>query len=117
MAKGFAATPRREFLIHFFRLKMAAPGWAFLSPRALSKCTAGISSSSPIPIVARPSASFCRAPRIMEAQILIVEDDVSLAASLQKVLCAEDYMVEVANRGDEGLKRALAGSYDAVITD
>jgi len=53
----------------------------------------------------------------MTAQILIVEDDASLAASLQKVLRSEDYAVEVAARGDEGLTRALTGSYDVVISD
>jgi nitrogen regulation protein NR(I) len=53
----------------------------------------------------------------MTAQILIVEDDSSLAASLQKVLRTEDYSVEVAGRGDEGLTRALTGSYDVVISD
>ncbi|MCI0748256.1 MAG: sigma-54 dependent transcriptional regulator, partial [Verrucomicrobia subdivision 3 bacterium] len=53
----------------------------------------------------------------MEAQILIIEDDASLAASLQKVLCAEGYRVNVSGRGDEGLQRAIAGGYDVVITD
>jgi nitrogen regulation protein NR(I) len=53
----------------------------------------------------------------MEAQILIVEDDASLAASLQKVLRAEHHAVDLASRGDEGLQRALAAAYDVVITD
>src|SRR5687768_2112212 len=96
---------------------MAAPVWACRSPRALSSCMVATSSISPIPNAARPLASSCPAHRTMEAQILIVEDDSSLAASLQKIVCAEDYTVEVASRGDEGLKRALAGSFDVVISD
>ena len=53
----------------------------------------------------------------MSARILLIEDDPVLAASLQKVLRAEDYAVELASRGDEGLARAKAQSFDVVITD
>jgi nitrogen regulation protein NR(I) len=53
----------------------------------------------------------------MSPRILLIEDDQSLAASLQKVLRAEDYNVEVASRGDEGLARAQKEAFDAVITD
>jgi DNA-binding NtrC family response regulator len=53
----------------------------------------------------------------MTAQILLIEDDSSLAASLRKVLSAEGYQTQLASRGDEGLAQALASSYDLVITD
>jgi nitrogen regulation protein NR(I) len=53
----------------------------------------------------------------MPAQILLVEDDASLAASLRKVLAGEGYAIEVAARGDEGLDRATNKNFDLVITD
>ncbi|MGA2658237.1 MAG: sigma-54 dependent transcriptional regulator [Verrucomicrobiota bacterium] len=53
----------------------------------------------------------------MKAQILLIEDDASTAASLQKVLCAEGYEVAVSARGDTGLDQARERSYDVVVTD
>jgi nitrogen regulation protein NR(I) len=53
----------------------------------------------------------------MVAQILLIEDDVSLATSLRKVLSGEGYQVDLAARGDEGLERAISGAYDLVVTD
>ena len=53
----------------------------------------------------------------MSARILLIEDDPVLAASLQKVLRAEDYVVELSSRGDEGLIRAKVEPFDLVITD
>ena len=40
------------------------------------------------------------------AQILLIEDDVSLAANLGDVLKEEGFKVTVCSRGDEGLRRA-----------
>jgi DNA-binding NtrC family response regulator len=53
----------------------------------------------------------------MKPKILLIEDDASTAASLQKVLCAEGYDVDHASRGDEGLERARRQRYDVIITD
>ena len=53
----------------------------------------------------------------MKPKILLIEDDASTAASLQKVLCAEGYEVDSASRGDDGLERARRQSYDVVISD
>ncbi len=53
----------------------------------------------------------------MKPKILLIEDDPSTAASLGKVLCAEGYEVDTANRGDEGLARARQHSYNVVVTD
>jgi DNA-binding NtrC family response regulator len=53
----------------------------------------------------------------MKAKILLIEDDASTAASLQKVLCGEGYEVDVAARGDDGLARAQQGDYNVVVTD
>src|SRR5580658_9634008 len=53
----------------------------------------------------------------MKPRILLIEDDASIAASLQKVLRAEGYDVAVCARGDEGLERAQAQFHDVVVTD
>jgi DNA-binding NtrC family response regulator len=53
----------------------------------------------------------------MQAKILLIEDDTATASALQKVLQARDYLVQVAARGDDGLSRAVADSFDLVLTD
>jgi nitrogen regulation protein NR(I) len=53
----------------------------------------------------------------MPPALLIVEDDLSTAKSLQKVLQSEGYAVDLASRGEEGLLRVAEKSYDLVITD
>ena len=53
----------------------------------------------------------------MNAKILIIEDDASTAASLQKVLRAEGCDVDTSSRGDTGLEQALQQNYNVVITD
>lgn len=53
----------------------------------------------------------------MGVRILIVEDEVAMARSLARGLHAEGYSVEVATDGEEGLSRALAETFDAVVLD
>ena len=53
----------------------------------------------------------------MNPKILLIEDDASTAASLKKVLCAEDYEVETTSRGDTGLELARQNEYNVVISD
>ncbi len=53
----------------------------------------------------------------MKARILLIEDDPAAGPALQKVLRAEDYEVDLAPRGDDGLGRAKAQPYDLVLTD
>ncbi|MBI5386344.1 MAG: sigma-54-dependent Fis family transcriptional regulator [Verrucomicrobia bacterium] len=53
----------------------------------------------------------------MQPRILIVEDDLSAGAALQKVLRADHYAVDLAERGDEGLALARRQPYDLVLTD
>lgn len=53
----------------------------------------------------------------MQPRILIIEDDLSTAAALQKVLQTEGYQVERAERGDDGLALAMQHPYDLVLTD
>src|SRR5580765_9012366 len=51
------------------------------------------------------------------AHILLIEDDVSLAANLTDVLTEDGFKVTVCNRGDEGLRRACNDECDVVLTD
>ncbi|HXT10912.1 MAG TPA: sigma-54 dependent transcriptional regulator [Candidatus Angelobacter sp.] len=53
----------------------------------------------------------------MQANIILIEDDRSTAAALEKVLQDEGYSVTVARRGDQGLTEARQRSCDLVITD
>jgi DNA-binding response OmpR family regulator len=50
-------------------------------------------------------------------RVLVVEDERSMAATLQRGLQAEGYTVDVAGDGEEGLWLATEGDYDAVILD
>jgi len=49
--------------------------------------------------------------------LLIVEDEVRLAAALQRGLAAEGFAVDLAHDGVTGLEMAGAGGYDAVVLD
>jgi DNA-binding NtrC family response regulator len=53
----------------------------------------------------------------MHPRILLVEDDLGTASALQKVLQAEGYGVDLAERGDEGLAQAKDRAFDLVLTD
>jgi len=53
----------------------------------------------------------------MPTRVLLVEDDASLARTLQKILQHEGYAVDLVARGDEGLTRASTQTYDLVLTD
>src|SRR2546430_5781884 len=51
------------------------------------------------------------------SRILVVEDDPRLAATLDRVLAAETYDVEVAGDGNEALRRAQRRPFDLVVLD
>lgn len=51
------------------------------------------------------------------ARILVVEDEVHLAAGIQENLEAEGYSVELAPDGRAGLEQIRSGDYDLVILD
>jgi DNA-binding NtrC family response regulator len=53
----------------------------------------------------------------MQPKILLIEDDPGTASALQKVLQAEGYGVDLAQRGDDGLAHAKSRSFDLVLTD
>ena len=50
-------------------------------------------------------------------RVLVVDDEVRFAQSLQRGLRAEGFDVDVAHDGDRGLRLALGGGYDAVVLD
>lgn len=55
--------------------------------------------------------------RGMQKKILIIEDDPAAARLAEYTLVMEEYQVEVATDGVEGLKRAMEGEPDLVILD
>ena len=50
-------------------------------------------------------------------KILVIEDEVRLAAYLQKGLTEEGHVVEVVHNGVDGLHLAIEGQFDLVILD
>lgn len=50
-------------------------------------------------------------------RILLVEDEPSLVLTLSDRLVSEGYEVETAGDGEEGLSRALEGSFDLILLD
>jgi len=50
-------------------------------------------------------------------RVLVVEDDVKMARLIHRGLVEEDVVVDVAATGDEGLVRAAATDYDAIVLD
>ena len=50
-------------------------------------------------------------------RVLIVEDEVRLAATLQDLMELDGYAADVCHDGESGLDNALSGIYDVVILD
>jgi DNA-binding response OmpR family regulator len=50
-------------------------------------------------------------------RILLVEDETKVASFIQKGLEEEQYQVDVAHDGEEGLRRALTSEHDLIILD
>jgi DNA-binding response OmpR family regulator len=53
----------------------------------------------------------------LSTRILVVEDEPTLVLTLTDRLRSEGYEVESAETGDEGLRRARDGSFDAILLD
>lgn len=56
-------------------------------------------------------------PRGVPARILVIEDEKKVARFLKQGLQEEQYEVETASDGEEGLHRARTGSFDLLIVD
>jgi two-component system alkaline phosphatase synthesis response regulator PhoP len=52
-----------------------------------------------------------------ESRILLVEDELGLRMTLSDRLRSEGYSVETAANGDDGLRSAMSGGFDALILD
>src|SRR5579862_6587858 len=50
-------------------------------------------------------------------KILVIEDEAKAATYIHKGLRENGFVVDVAERGDEGLRLALAGDYDLLVLD
>ena len=50
-------------------------------------------------------------------RILIIEDEVKMAAYLKNGLSEEGFVVDTAQRGEEGLRMAITFDYDLIILD
>ncbi|HMJ90984.1 MAG TPA: response regulator, partial [Candidatus Acidoferrum sp.] len=50
-------------------------------------------------------------------RILVVEDEPRLLHNLAKALREEDYAVDTADEGQEGLFKASSNNYDAIVLD
>ena len=50
-------------------------------------------------------------------KLLLVEDDAKIATAVKRGLEAEGFRVEVSYDGDDGLWRAVEGSYDLIVLD
>lgn len=65
------------------------------------------------PLSDEPSAAAERAPQ----RILVVDDSLNTRELEKDVLEAHGYLVSLAEDGAEGLAKAMAGDFDAVLTD
>ncbi|MGH2693547.1 MAG: response regulator transcription factor [Actinomycetota bacterium] len=50
-------------------------------------------------------------------RVLVVEDDPRVGSMLNRALARQGYAVDLVERGDEGLRRATGGDYDALVLD
>ncbi|MEH7402941.1 MULTISPECIES: response regulator transcription factor [Bacillaceae] len=50
-------------------------------------------------------------------EILLIEDDISIAELQRDYLEINDFRVDIQHNGDEGLQHALKGNYDLIILD
>lgn len=53
----------------------------------------------------------------MTTRILLIEDDQELSELLSEFLALENFEVDQAFDGEQGLKMALSGNYDALVLD
>jgi CheY-like chemotaxis protein len=64
-----------------------------------------------------PTRSVRPSDTIEFKALLLVDDDKQLASALQWILADENFLVDVANDGDEALMKVKANEYDAVVCD
>src|SRR6202162_2703709 len=100
---------------------------------ALCASTAGISRSTAAPAPAPERAWSCRwlesqcmpdrlppdepNSSLPKGRILVVDDEADIRESLEILLSAEGYNIDLAQNGAEGLRRSEAGNYDLILLD
>lgn len=95
----------RLLLNHFGNIEVSMLAFQLLSQLAIMDFT-------PQPDMAvRPSDT------IEFKALLLVDDDKQLASALQWILADENFLVDVANDGDEALLKVKANEYDAIVCD
>jgi two-component system OmpR family response regulator len=62
-------------------------------------------------------ADDLRMPSLVRGRILLVDDERGIRSSVGRALIAKGHEVDFAETGPDGLRMALAGSYDLVILD
>ncbi len=65
-----------------------------------------------------PSTQGDKSHKIQAAsRLLVVEDDIKLAQTIERGLAPEGYSVDLAHTGEDALSQAAARDYDAVVLD
>lgn len=75
------------------------------------------SSASSVPENNRDSGSLVTAEFRAGLNLLLIDDERTLRESCKSILTGLGYRVDVASKGDEGLRMALRRNYDIVLTD
>jgi DNA-binding response OmpR family regulator len=75
-----------------------------------------VPSSTVVPVQASGSA-YEQDGTAARQRVLLIDDEEAIRASLGRALAAEDLLIDLAETGEEGLKRALTQAYDLVILD
>ena len=66
----------------------------------------------------KPQGDSAPQPNVLSLKaILVVDDDQQLASALQWILADENFLVDLAFDGEEGLLKVKAHQYDVVICD
>ncbi len=71
----------------------------------------------PMDFNSQPDTAVRPSDAIEFKALLLVDDDKQLASALQWILADENFLVDVANDGDEALVKVKANEYDAVVCD
>ena len=64
-----------------------------------------------------PQKSRENTPRLEAIPVLLVDDDVELCSSLERLLEMDGFTVKAVHDGDSGVRHALEGGYELVILD
>jgi DNA-binding response OmpR family regulator len=68
-------------------------------------------------VTGRPAPTPAGAREEDAARVLVVEDELHIAAAVERVLLAEGFAVDLAHDGEKGLHLGRYGAYDAIVLD